>query len=160
MKIICDTKNLVLREFLEIDSYEIFQLNADQELMKAMNEKPFTTEEEALYFIQKMQEHYTEHGFGLWGVHELRSGRFLGWCGLRATKYGPVINVRLKKKFWNKGYAKEAVNAVVDYAIDELKLTKFAAKANANTPATLAILQKSKLKASEESPMVFKYISE
>ncbi len=159
MKIICDTKNLVLREFLEIDAYEVYQMNADEELMKSINEKPYATEEEATFFIEKMMEHYAAHGFGLWGVHELRSGRFLGWCGLRATKYGPVINVRLKKKHWNKGYAKEAVNAVVEYAINELQLTKFAAKANANTPATLAILKKSKLTASEENPLVFKFIS-
>ncbi|MEG0188656.1 MAG: GNAT family N-acetyltransferase, partial [Algoriella sp.] len=103
MKVICETKQLVLREFFEIDAYELFQMNSDQELMKIVNEKPYKSEEEAQFFIQNMEKHYQEFGFGLWGVHEKKSGRFVGWGGLRQTKFGPVVNIRLKRKFQNKG---------------------------------------------------------
>ena len=156
MKVICETKQLVLREFFEIDAYELFQMNSDKELMKIVNEKPYQTEEEAQFFIQSMEKHYQEFGFGLWGVHEKKSGRFVGWGGLRATKFGPVVNIRLKRKFQNKGYGTEVINAIVDYAQVELKLDKLAAKANANQPETVKLLQKSKLKPSEENELVFK----
>ena len=156
MKVICETKQLVLREFFEIDAYELFQMNSDQELMKIVNEKPYKSEEEAQFFIQNMEKHYQEFGFGLWGVHEKKSGRFVGWGGLRATKFGPVVNIRLKRKFQNKGYGTEVLNAIVDYAKNELKLDKIAAKANVNQPETLKLLQKSKLQQSEENELIYK----
>ncbi|WP_333662724.1 GNAT family N-acetyltransferase [Chishuiella changwenlii] len=156
MKVICETKNLVLREFFEIDAYELFQMNSDKELMKIVNEKPYKSEEEANFFIENMIKHYQEFGFGLWGVHEKKSGRFVGWGGLRQTKYGAIINIRLKRKFQNKGYGTEVLNVIVDYAKNELKLDKIAAKANANQPETLKLLQKSKLIKSEDNELVYK----
>ena len=55
MKVICETKQLVLREFFEIDAYELFQMNSDQELMKNINKKPYKSEEEAQFFIQNIE---------------------------------------------------------------------------------------------------------
>ncbi len=160
MKIIGDTKNLVVREFLEFDTVELFQMNSDVDLMKMVHEKPYQSEDEAKFFIEQMQQHYTENGFGLFSVHELKSGRFVGWCGLRQTKYGAVLNVRLKKKFWNKGYATESLNLVIDYAINELKLTKIAAKAQPQIPATKAVLDKTILKNSTENSQLYQWFSE
>lgn len=156
MKTICESKSLVLREFLEFDAFELFQMNSDKEVTKAVNEKPYLSEDEALYFIEKMIEHYHEFGFGLWATFEKKSGRFIGWAGMRQTKYGPVLNIRLKKKFWNKGYGKEALNAVINYGVNELRLNKIAGKANPTQPATMIILEQSILENSEENPLIFK----
>ncbi|HEY4538686.1 MAG TPA: GNAT family N-acetyltransferase [Faecalibacter sp.] len=157
MKTICESKSLVFREFLDFDAFEVFQMNSDKDIAKAVNEKPYLSEDEALYFIERMIEHYHEFGFGLWAAFEKKSGRFVGWAGMRQTKYGPVVNVRLKKKFWNKGYGKEALNAVVNYGINELRLDKIAGKAHPSQPATVRLLEQSVLKNSEENPLLFKY---
>lgn len=159
MKIIGDSKNLVVRQFFEIDAFDLFQMNSDAELMKLVHEKPYQTIEEAQFFIDQMSKHYEEHNYGLYGVYELRGGRFVGWCGLRSTKYGAILNVRIKKKSWNKGYATEALKIVIDYATNELKLPKIAAKAQAQIPATKHILEKTVLKSSENNPLVFEWKS-
>ena len=156
MKVICETKQLVLREFFEIDSFELFQMNSDKELMKIVNEKPYKSEEEAQFFIENMEKHYQDFGFGLWGVHEKKSGRFVGWGGLRQTKFGPVINIRLKRKFWEKRYGTEVLNAVINCAKNELKLERISAKANPNAPATIMLLQQSEMKQSYENELVFR----
>lgn len=44
----------------------------------------------------------------------------------------------------------------MDYAKNELNLDKIAAKANANQPETLKLLQQSKLQQSEENELIFK----
>ncbi|WP_068596382.1 GNAT family N-acetyltransferase [Vaginella massiliensis] len=155
MKIIGDSHNLVIREFLDIDAFDIFQMNSDAELMKMVHEKPYQSIDEASYFIEQMLHHYQEHNYGLYGVYELRGGRFVGWCGLRATKYGAILNVRIKRKFWNKGYATEALNIVIDYATNQLKLPKIAAKAQPQIPATQKILEKTILKPNEHNPLIF-----
>lgn len=157
MKIIGDTKNLVIREFLEWDAHELFLMNSDNELMKTVNEKPYLSVEEATVFIDQMLAHYQENGFGLYSVHEMRGGRFVGWCGLRQTKYGPVLNVRIKRKQWNKGYATEALQLVIDYAINELKLDKIAGKAQPKNPATKAIIEKTILQNSTDNPLVYQW---
>ncbi|MBS7333637.1 GNAT family N-acetyltransferase [Faecalibacter bovis] len=157
MKTICESKSLVVREFLDFDAFDLFQMNSEKEVAKAVNEKPYLSEDEALYFIEKMIEHYHEFGYGLWATFEKKSGRFVGWAGMRQTKYGPVLNVRLKKKFWNKGYGTEVLNAVINYGVNELRLDKIAGKAHPAQPATLRILEKSILVNSEDNPLVFNY---
>ncbi|MBF0596717.1 GNAT family N-acetyltransferase [Faecalibacter rhinopitheci] len=156
MKTICETKSLVLREFLDIDAYDLFILNSEKEVIKAVNEKPYLSEDEALFFIEKMIEHYHEFGFGLWGVYERKSGRFVGWAGMRQTKYGPVLNIRFKKKFWNKGYGTEALNAVINYAVNDLKMKKIAAKAVPSQPVTIKLLDKTTMVRSEENPLIYR----
>ena len=55
----------------------------------------------------------------------------------------------------NKGYATEALQLVIDYAINELKLDKIAAKIQPNNPATKTILEKTILENSTENPLVY-----
>ena len=57
-----------------------------------------------------------------------------------------LLKLNIALKFWESKNNQK----------NELKLDKIAAKANANQPETLKLLQKSKLQQSEENELIFK----
>jgi RimJ/RimL family protein N-acetyltransferase len=61
------------------------------------------------------------HGFQYWPLFLRATEEHLGCCGLRPYKPTiPEVGVHLGSKHWGKGYATEAVRAVLGYAFDRL----------------------------------------
>ncbi|MFT8323582.1 MAG: GNAT family N-acetyltransferase [Bacillus sp. (in: firmicutes)] len=61
-----------------------------------------------------------------WPIFELQTNEHIGCCGLRPYDLDKKIfeiGIHLKSLYWGKGYASEAVEAVINYAFDELKAT-------------------------------------
>lgn len=65
-----------------------------------------------LYLVSKC-------GFGLWAVVLKETGKFIGDCGITIQDIDgemlPEIGYHIHKKYWRKGFAKEAARAVRDW---------------------------------------------
>ena len=62
-----------------------------------------------------------EFGFQYWPIFELKSGEFVGCCGLRpywSDKVVHELGFHLRPKFWGKGSAIEAARAVIPYGFE------------------------------------------
>jgi RimJ/RimL family protein N-acetyltransferase len=72
-----------------------------------------------------------------------RDGTVLGGCGA-AERAGeaPEIGYWLAVAFWGKGYATEAVRAVIDYAFDDLGYDALEAGARVSNAASRRVLEK------------------
>ena len=86
--IITETERLILREFRVSDAEEMFQLNADPDVIRYTHNLPFKSISEAGEFILNYT-HYRDYGFGRWAVINKSDNSWLGWCGL---KYTPDID--------------------------------------------------------------------
>lgn len=82
MTIIAETKRIFLREFTLSDSENIFQLNADPEVLKYTGDMPFTSVSQVQKFLKNYSD-YQNNGYGRWDVISKDGNRFLGWCGLK-----------------------------------------------------------------------------
>jgi RimJ/RimL family protein N-acetyltransferase len=71
-----------------------------------------------------------------------REGAVLGACGIAGGDEAPEIGYWLGVKYWNKGYATEAVRALVDFAFTELDHETLSAGARVTNPASRRILEK------------------
>lgn len=71
-----------------------------------------------------------------------REGAVLGTCGIAGQDDAPEIGYWLGVKYWNKGYATEAVRALVDFAFTELDHETLNAGARVTNPASRRILEK------------------
>ena len=83
------------------------------------------------------------HKVQYWPIFELTTNDLIGCCGLRpytANEY--EIGFHLRPAFWGKGYAKEAADAVIDYAFSVLKAKKLFAGHNPNNIASRKVLNK------------------
>ncbi|MEX2350625.1 MAG: GNAT family N-acetyltransferase [Flavobacteriaceae bacterium] len=123
MNIIIETPRLYLREFINNDAQDFFEMNNDPEVIKYTGDVPFASVQAAKEFIDNY-DHYKLYGFGRWALCDKKSHYFLGFCGL---KYHPKQNLmevgyRLKKKYWGNGYATESTAACLDYGFQKLNL--------------------------------------
>ncbi|HEY2529085.1 MAG TPA: GNAT family N-acetyltransferase [Xanthobacteraceae bacterium] len=66
----------------------------------------------------------------------------IGACGVELREPGPEIGYWLGVPFWGKGYATEAVRALIDHAFADLKYEALYAGARVSNPASRRVLEK------------------
>ena len=126
------TDRLLLRRWRDGDREPFASLNADPAVMEHF---PATmTREQSDAFVDWIEAHFDEHGYGLWAVEA--DGAFLGFTGLvwqtYEASFTPALEVgwRLARAAWGHGYATEAATAalargleVVDSVVSTTALT-------------------------------------
>jgi ribosomal-protein-alanine N-acetyltransferase len=129
------TERLLLRPWRPEDREPFAAMNADPVVMEHFP-APMTREESDA-FVDRIEAHFAERGYGLWVVDD---GEFCGFTGLNwATfdaPFNPSLEVgwRLKRTAWGKGYATEAALVSVRRGLEEVKrITSFTALTNARS---------------------------
>ena len=123
------TARLILRDLQESDLPTLIAMNQDPEVMQYFP-KPYS-QAESLRLYQGIQDEVKAYGYSLWAVEEKSSQEFIGLVGLHhsdlrifAGKEAVEIGWRLRKEFWNRGYATEAAQACLDFAFQQTGLSE------------------------------------
>ncbi len=72
----------------------------------------------------------------------LRDGTIIGACGVLQQEAAPELGYWLGVEHWGKGYATEALHAVIDYAFTDLAHESLQAGARVTNPASRRVLEK------------------
>ena len=72
----------------------------------------------------------------------LRNGSVIGACGAMFADETPELGYWLGAPYWGKGYATEALHALIDYAFGELDHAALQAGARVTNPASRRVLEK------------------
>jgi RimJ/RimL family protein N-acetyltransferase len=72
----------------------------------------------------------------------LRDETVIGACGLVIQEQTPELGYWLGVPYWGKGYATEALHAVIDYAFTDLSYEALQAGARVTNPASRRVLEK------------------
>lgn len=75
-------------------------------------------------------------------VITLAGGELIGACGIELRDGMPAIGYWLGQAYWRKGYATEAVRALVDRAFGDLEHEELHASARVTNPASRHVLEK------------------
>ena len=148
MKTLIETKRLILREILDSDVQDMYELDADPEVHKYLGNKPITTIEQARKIIAHIRKQYENNGLGRLAVIEKASGNFLGWSGLKYEKEVREefnyydLGYRFKKQHWGKGYASESASASLSYGFQKLNLSEICAAAELANGVSNHIIKK------------------
>jgi ribosomal-protein-alanine N-acetyltransferase len=120
------TERLVLRRWRDADRAPFAALNADPEVMRHFPAVLSRSESDAL--AERIEHHFTTHGFGAWAVEIPGVVAFAGFVGLSVPRFAapfmPCVEIgwRLDRATWGKGYAREAARAAMAFAFDQLAL--------------------------------------
>jgi len=132
------TERLLLRRFRPGDLAPFAELNADPEVMRHFERPLARAESDAL--AARIDEHFEEHGFGLFAVELLGDGAFAGFVGLSVPRFEahftPCVEIgwRLARSQQGCGYATEGARAALAFGFERLgldEIVSFTVPANA-----------------------------
>ncbi len=78
-------------------------------------------------FIDRIEAHWAEHGWGLWAVEVPGVVPFIGYVGLWPAHYvsgDPMVEVgwRLAREYWGNGYVTEAAGEALRFGFEVVGL--------------------------------------
>jgi RimJ/RimL family protein N-acetyltransferase len=125
------TDRLLLRQWRDDDLDALVEMYADPEVMRYIRDGAVQSRAETAAHLDRMRQHWDEHGFGLFAAESVETGRLTGWVGLAVPYFLPEvmptveIGWRLARPFWGAGLATEGARAalrfgLVDRALDRL----------------------------------------
>lgn len=139
--IIATTERLVLRDLEERDAANILLLNSDPEALQHVHDVPFADIDAARDWIKDIGKQLPL-GIGRFAI-ETRDGPWLGRCSLRRQTDGEVLmGYRLLREHWGRGYASEAVRAMLDLAFSAHHLPYVASKVAKENIASQRVIEK------------------
>lgn len=118
------TDRLVLRRWREADRDPFAAMNADPAVVEHL-QGPMSRERSD-DFVDRIERHWDEHGWGLWAVEVPGVAPFVGYVGLWPADYvaeGMVeVGWRLARLHWGRGYATEAAREALRFGFEEVGL--------------------------------------
>lgn len=121
------------------------ELWGNDEVAKYISINSHFTDEEIRNRLKTELKNDKEHNVQYWPIFLNKTNQFVGCCGLRPydiEKNIYEIGIHLLPKFWGQGFASEAINKVIEYAFNELKVDKLFAGHNPNNSASKKLLTK------------------
>lgn len=123
---ICETERTVIREITVYDLDELYRIYNDNETNRFIENLYENREEELEFTKAYIQNQYRFYEYGMWVVIDKTSGKLIGRAGLsdrdgyNTTEIGFVFD----RMYWGKGYAYEVCSRIMEYAKEELNMTK------------------------------------
>jgi ribosomal-protein-alanine N-acetyltransferase len=120
------TERLLMRRWRSGDREPFAAINADERVMELM---PSTlTRAESDGYIDSIEQHFEQHGFGLWALELRDGGELIGLTGLNTVAFEahftPAVEIgwRLAHSAWGYGYASEAACAARRFGFEQAQL--------------------------------------
>ena len=142
MNIIIKTKHLHLRLLKQDDLGYLTELNSDAEVRQFFPEGT-QNKEQTKARMDELISYYGTHGLPGFAMFLDETGEFVGRCGFALTETGETeVGYLLHKKFWGRGYASEALEALFEWANKNIKAEYIIAFAPEDHIASQRVMQK------------------
>ena len=143
---ILTTRRLALREFVEDDWRVVLAYQSDPRYLRFY---PWTqrTADDVQAFVQQFIAWQTEHPrtkFQL-ALVAVAEAQLIGTCGIRkehADAREAELGYEIAPRFWGRGYATEAAQAVLAFGFEDLHLHNIWASCIAENTASVRVLEK------------------
>ncbi|MGB5980905.1 MAG: GNAT family N-acetyltransferase [Nonlabens sp.] len=139
MNLKLETDRLYLRPFAMEDASCFYEMNDDEQVMRYTGDVPFKNLDAAKEFVKKYNEdpesQYQKYQMGRLTMVRKTDDKALGWSGLKYHPNEDVVDLgyRLKRKYWNKGYATEAAKRCLQHAFEDHQLKEVIANVHEKT---------------------------
>ena len=146
---ILTTERLTLRQLVINDEQEIFTLRSDREINKYLDRQISNSIDDARNFINKITENHSLY----WAITLNDKNILVGTIclfGFSDENYKCEIGYELLTNFQGQGIMKEAVEKVIDYAFNTIKVKKIEAVMHRDNLSSIKLLEKFSFRNSNE----------
>jgi RimJ/RimL family protein N-acetyltransferase len=137
---------ICLRRWREEDREPFATMNSDARVMEFFPSRLSRIESDAL--VDHIQEHFSEHGFGLWAIEVPDVAPFIGFAGLAVPRFSahftPCVEIgwRLAIEHWGRGYATGAARLALGYGFGTLALSEVVSFTSATNHRSRAVMER------------------
>ena len=118
------TERLLLRRWRDADREPFAVMNADPTVVEHLMGP--LSRERSDDFVDRIEAHWEEHGWGLWAVEVAGGVPFIGYVGLWPAGHvapGMVeVGWRLAREHWGQGYVTEAAREALRFGFEDAGL--------------------------------------
>jgi ribosomal-protein-alanine N-acetyltransferase len=139
------TERLTLREITDEDLPEIFYQRSDPQIMKYIDRAPAQSMDDAQRFITVVKTALASNDGITWGIVLKDSSKLIGNIGLwRIIKehHRAELGYALHPEHQSRGYATEAMKAVLQYGFGSMQLHSVEANVNPSNVASIKLLER------------------
>ncbi len=138
-----ETERLRMRPFAAGDLDDLVRLHGDAGVMAHMRSGVQTRAQTAAE-LDTYRQTWRDRGFGIWALLDRSGGAFVGECGLRLRDDDGSIGLRfcLRKEWWGRGLAFEAVMAALGHGFGPAGIERVVAVSRQVNPASWRVLEK------------------
>ena len=150
---ILTTERLTLRQLTRNDEQEIFILRSDSEINKYLDRQLSNTVEDARNFINKVNENINKNDSLYWAITLSDKDKLIGTIclfGFSDDNYKCEIGYELLTNFQGQGIMREAVEKVIDFALNNIKVKRIEASLHRDNQSSVKLLEKFSFRNSNE----------
>ena len=140
------TERLHLRRWVDSDRAPFAAMSADARVATYL--MGVLTRQESDALVDRILDHFEQHGFGVWAVEIPNVAPFAGYIGLAVPNleahFTPCVEIawRLAFEHWGHGYATEGAKAVLTFGFDCLRLEKIVAYTASGNERSRRLMQR------------------
>ena len=139
------TERLLLRRMTMKDAQDIFEYSRDPLVAQHVLWDAQRHISEAKEYVRYMNRRYRDDLPSSWGIIDKASGHLVGTIGymMHSEENASVeLGYSLARWVWGKGYATEALRAVIDYTFETMDVNRIEAQHEIDNPASGRVMEK------------------
>ena len=143
---IAETKRTVIRELCAQDIDEVVKISREEHILKFVEDGRVPEEEQKEKLLAYIDNIYSFYDYGIWGIFDRADGCLIGLISLdlltdtEEAEYETGFFIR--KERLGQGFAKEAIEMVVNYAKNKLSASELIAITDYENVPARALLEK------------------
>lgn len=140
-----ETERLILRRISAVDVQDMYDYARNPEVTRYLTWEPHTSLSYTREYLEYLESRCAVGDFFDWAVVERASGRMIGTCGFTRFRFEDdcgEIGYVLNPAVWGRGYAPEALRALLAFGFDTLGLERIEAKFIEGNDRSLRVMEK------------------
>jgi ribosomal-protein-alanine N-acetyltransferase len=136
---------IALRPLTEADVPALFAIFSEPQVMRYWSSPPLEGLNEAGELLAHIQDGFRRRALFQWGVARRADNQVIGTCTLfhpDPDNRRAELGYALGREHWGKGYMREALTALLDYAFGELNLHRLEADVDPRNASSIRTLER------------------
>jgi RimJ/RimL family protein N-acetyltransferase len=139
------SERLNVRWLTPADVDALFAIFSDAEVMAYWSSLPMRSRGEAAEYVEEIHAHFATKTLFQWGIARKEDDLVIGTCtlfSLSAPNHRAEIGYALGRPHWGRGYAHEAVTAVIQFGWETLGLHRLEADVDPRNARSIRCLER------------------